>query len=546
MITHFLIFLLKSSLILTVAYLFYHFILSKYTHFHLNRWVLILQIGIAICLPFIQLPTNSLPTEIHNGISETNGFLTLKNVKPAESSNISSHAETSSFEITFFEVLLRVYLIGLTTCLFRLGFQIVGLTKLYKNALQVDRFANYQIVWCDKSVAPCSFMKWIFLPHQKFDSNTLNHIIEHERIHIQQKHSLDMVLAEMLILCYWFNPFAWAYKKSIETNLEYLTDRVLLEKGVHKQTYMYHLLSLSVPQWRQQLGMNYNQLSLQKRITMMNTKLSSNRSLWAYVALLLMMPCFVIFNAPAQAQSQSLNIEDSQLNVALIITEDASEKDLKQLEQEVTNLELDWEFSFKDLSFHENGKINRISTQVRFGGGSVASFRGYGSQKTFIPIIFGFYDNGVSFTGTLKNEHLDELASRYDEIILLGAGMNLSKNSLNSFHSKLTFLTEQANKEQLADLEKNNWKSTYRGRDGFSSVDETTWSRLEERLKGFNTNNIWYIVNDGKKMTSPPNIPWNKMKAINLERLFKNTYIPHTTILEKKEITEVSVYIELK
>ena len=49
-------------------------------------------------------------------------------------------------------------------------------------------------------------------------------IIIHERIHIEQKHSIDVLISKLLCLFLWINPITWLYRKAILENLEFIAD----------------------------------------------------------------------------------------------------------------------------------------------------------------------------------------------------------------------------------------------------------------------------------------------------------------------------------
>ena len=50
--------------------------------------------------------------------------------------------------------------------------------------------------------------------------------MNHELVHVNQKHWLDLLLVEMLRLFQWVNPFVWIYTGFIRLNHEYLADEV--------------------------------------------------------------------------------------------------------------------------------------------------------------------------------------------------------------------------------------------------------------------------------------------------------------------------------
>ena len=108
-------------------------------------------------------------------------------------------------------------------------FQVVLLLyRAYRNPVIID--GQYRIVEVSGDKAPCSFGNNIFINPEKYEWDTYNQILQHEKIHIRQKHTLDILFAELVLIFQWFNPFAWIYRREIESNLEFLTDDQLMQQ----------------------------------------------------------------------------------------------------------------------------------------------------------------------------------------------------------------------------------------------------------------------------------------------------------------------------
>ncbi len=166
----------------------------------------------------------------------------------------------------------------------------------------------FRIVEVKGDKAPCSFLNNIFINPEKYDWDVYNQVLLHEKIHIQQRHSLDILFAELVLIFQWFNPFAWQYRKEIENNLEFLTDNQLVQKEhVERSSYQMSLLKVSAPHFPLSLTTNYNQSLLKKRIAMMNTKRSSIHTAWKYFFLLpLLVLLSSLLNEPiAKAQDNT-------------------------------------------------------------------------------------------------------------------------------------------------------------------------------------------------------------------------------------------------
>src|SRR5205085_9317480 len=120
------------------------------------------------------------------------------------------------------------------------------------------------------------------------------------------------LLTEIVLIFQWFNPFAWAWRKELEKNLEFFTDNILLERdAVEKESYQLSLLKVAAPHFPLSLTTNYNQSLLKTRLIMMNSKKSNVHTIWKYFFLLPLMVLFVcLFNEPI-AKSQNVSVKEN-------------------------------------------------------------------------------------------------------------------------------------------------------------------------------------------------------------------------------------------
>jgi hypothetical protein len=111
-----------------------------------------------------------------------------------------------------FTILLTIYVTITTLLLFRF---IVNLSKIISKALthQSIPYKTSKIVLINEDVTPHSFLNYLFI-HNKEYENIENEILVHEYAHIQQRHSYDILLMEILQTVFWFNPVMLFYRKS--------------------------------------------------------------------------------------------------------------------------------------------------------------------------------------------------------------------------------------------------------------------------------------------------------------------------------------------
>lgn len=293
----------QASLIIIATLCIYRFLLEKETRYTLNRWILFSCMILAFILPQLKVDV-SIPYEISQYfVEEVKSTASVLNYTRETLSNEVIDAEvlilpeidrqSSSASIStppkpifnWPKILLGIYFLGASFMLARFILNLLSLIH-HIQILPKEKLGKYTLLKLQKGEGSYSFFNYLFINSQKLDHSTLSQVLSHEGIHADQKHSIDILLSEMLIIILWFNPFAWIYKQKVKQNLEYLTDAAMLKKGADKTDYQFSLLRVSASGLASRLVLNYSQSLLKKRILMMNAKKSSFFSSWKYASLL--------------------------------------------------------------------------------------------------------------------------------------------------------------------------------------------------------------------------------------------------------------------
>jgi len=325
-------YILHVALLISVCLLFYKLLLQKETFYRLNRMVLICCLALSFALPLIPIPQQWAFREsakpVEATIEPATSYQPVVNQPQNEAVKAQGAAKTTSTpalkastlvtvqEIPLFQRsvkwLFYLYWIGVAAFGLNLLLQIIVL--LYQAYTRpVIRDGKFRIIELSGDKAPCSFGNNIFINPEKYDWETYSQILLHEKVHIQQKHSLDILIAEVVLVLQWFNPFAWFYRTELENNLEFLTDDAVLEhKEIERSSYQMSLLKVSAPHLSLGITTNYNQSLLKRRIVMMNAKKSNIHIMWKYfflVPLLGVLACALndpaAYSAPARTNSNN-------------------------------------------------------------------------------------------------------------------------------------------------------------------------------------------------------------------------------------------------
>ncbi|HEX2534085.1 MAG TPA: M56 family metallopeptidase, partial [Chitinophagaceae bacterium] len=303
-------YILHAALLLAGCLAFYKILLHKETFYRINRLVLLACLVLSFTLPLLPVPEQwsfrsaepapmDMPMVFPEVLPGHNSTPPAEQQQPAAAPTVSAGPDAPSLAQQSLRWIGYLYWFGVAA--FGLNLLIQLVTLLYRAySRPVIRDGRYRIVELSGDQAPCSFGNNIFINPEKYDWDTYCQILEHEKIHVQQGHSYDIFLAELVLVFQWFNPFAWLYRRELESNLEFLTDDQLLQdQRVERTAYQMNLLKVAAPHLPLSLTTNYNQSLLKKRIVMMNGKRSNLHTAWKYFFLLPLMVLFLaLFNKP--------------------------------------------------------------------------------------------------------------------------------------------------------------------------------------------------------------------------------------------------------
>ncbi len=275
------LYLLKSAGILAIFFFSYHLFLKKETFFNINRHYLLGGILASLLLPLVI-------------------FTKYIYVEPVEAFNpnwlftdipMAYNAMEVAKPFNWLQFATYVYLLGVLILGIRFVIQLTSLFKLFKNNT-IRKEDGFNFVEINSNMSPFSFFNYIVYNPNNYERCDLDIIINHEKAHSNQFHSLDILLSQLFVTFQWFNPLAWFYKKTIQQNLEFMADQFAISKVNSAKQYQHTLLKASLkPQYASITNNFYNSL-IKKRIIMLNQSKSNIKNAWKYFVIL---PALALF-----------------------------------------------------------------------------------------------------------------------------------------------------------------------------------------------------------------------------------------------------------
>lgn len=317
----FFIYLIKSSGLLAMFYLAYQFLIQKETFFNTNRWFLLSGLLTSLLLPLV---TIKKIVYIEVPKATVDKFM----VYSQPNNSISKELPT----VEAFHWIDYVWVVYIAIAMILVVKIIISIVSLYKMLLkqQIVVKENIKFIDLNKNIAPFSFFKYIVFNSNLYNKEELNSILLHEEIHCKEKHTIDLLIARMFCVMFWFNPFMWLYKKAIIQNLEYIADSKAMLQIDDKKEYQRALLKVVTHQNSLSITNQFYQSLIKKRIVMLNKNQSHKRNSLKYALVLPALIAFIVFfqiQTIAQEKEAKNSTSIIEIHEGGEITFDATESD---------------------------------------------------------------------------------------------------------------------------------------------------------------------------------------------------------------------------
>ncbi|MDT7829408.1 M56 family metallopeptidase [Pricia sp. S334] len=250
----------------------YDFFLKRETFFQWNRAYLIGTYILSLLLPWIKI--EAFKSAVPDGFYAYPEYLW-----GANDAATATVTEASGLSISWEQGLLYG---GMLMAALLFGFKMLQLYRLRQKG-KIHYFEDFtRIVLADSNVA-FSFFKSIFLGDRIVQKEHGN-IIEHELVHIRQRHTYDLLFFEGMRILGWFNPLVYVYQNRISELHEFIADAHVAKTDREEH---YELLLSQVFQTQSISFINqfFKSSLIKKRIVMLTKEKS--RRIWKvkYLAL---------------------------------------------------------------------------------------------------------------------------------------------------------------------------------------------------------------------------------------------------------------------
>lgn len=297
--------LVYAGLCLLAFALVYERWMHRESFFQANRFYLLIMPLVAFLIPHFQI-------EVNVGSQTSPAIMILEQTRqlPLEWMRLLT-PKPKVLAISWGTLLLLFYLSGVA---FNLGRSLWNYLKIYywiRNG-KVQSMGGWHLVHQENIPEAASFFNYVFWKNQQPIPPM---VLQHELIHVQQGHSWDVLLMEIWIALYWFNPLVYRLRQRLQETHEFIADAGVIEAQGSK--YAYACLLASQKQKLEQMPYNTFAAQLNTRLRRMAQAGSPQWRAIQYALCLPLMLSMILFFSVNYLQALPLPATDLNLGESI-------------------------------------------------------------------------------------------------------------------------------------------------------------------------------------------------------------------------------------
>lgn len=277
------LYLVKVILCSGILYGYYRMALRNKLFHQWNRFYLLISVFLSLLIPFITI-------NISEPADAANAIIRLATVVANGEDLVIASGREVPFHITI-DVMLHLIYIGVAA--FLSAFFIAALYRILRiiKSYPGETVNNIHFISSDAKGSPFSFFNYIIWNWNiDMTTTTGRQIFNHELVHVQEKHSLDKLLLNLVLIPFWINPFFWFIRHELYAIHEFIAD----EKSVDRhdtETFVHMILNTVYPKQHHLFTNHFFHSSIKRRLYMF-TKLQSTKV--SYASRIVALPLFVL------------------------------------------------------------------------------------------------------------------------------------------------------------------------------------------------------------------------------------------------------------
>ena len=267
--------ILFSAIAMALFFGLYCLTLRRSNLFRLRRFYLVGTLVLSLLIPFVSIEMPSRvtavaqpyaqyfenpqePAVIHeddaeNAVESTTTATTMT-TEAVQSTTIGTNESTTTITtgttgatetnkaFAFRDLLWWGYVLGCGVAFILLVVKLIKTVSYYRRSVLSDELSTgdmcVRVLDEPDGNLPFSFLRSVFVNPEVFTKSELQQVLRHERTHIRQRHTWDLLFTEAVRVLQWFNPVIYLYARELSSVHEYLADEAVLSCGFSRRDYL--------------------------------------------------------------------------------------------------------------------------------------------------------------------------------------------------------------------------------------------------------------------------------------------------------------------
>ncbi len=285
------IYLAKATVCFLLLYGFYLLLLARQKKPVANRFVLLAAIVVSLGLPLLSVSytvTQVVDVAVSNNLVanpnfSSNEIVDAGNLDKATAASNYRENQANSFILTWpFWLMAYFAVVGLLAL--RLIWQVARFVVMLQKSARLEFVGSTKVWVCDSWGQTFSFFGLIVFSEKDFRNRNRHLLLQHELVHAHQLHSLDLLLAELFAVVFWFNPLVYWFKRSLAEVHEFIADKCVVRHGADSLKYKQLILDCISTSVAPRVANSFSAKLLKNRFAMLSN-VEERRGIFRYLLL---------------------------------------------------------------------------------------------------------------------------------------------------------------------------------------------------------------------------------------------------------------------
>jgi len=307
-------YLIKVIICSGFLFIYYYLALRNKLFHQWNRFYLLASVIISLIAPLIQISILNYRSE------ETNKAVQILQVFQSADGYLEEVTVRGSQGISTDQWFMMIYSLVSAVLFIYLVLSLKKIISIIKSHT-IQWVESVKFVNSKAKGTPFSFFNFIFWNDDiSLHTETGQQIFRHELVHVKERHTLDKLFVQLILVIFWCNPFFWLIRRELRLIHEFIADKKAVgEHGTAALATM--ILSTAYPNRFNSITNQFFQTSIKRRLVML-TKNQKPRI--SYLGRLLALPILVTTVLAFTLRTKNLVVSTPNLEKQITVVIDAS------------------------------------------------------------------------------------------------------------------------------------------------------------------------------------------------------------------------------